>query len=349
MKLAIHIRKNSFSDRWIQYCEANQIDYKPVNVYDTDIMAQLADCDGLMWHWHHGSYQDQLFARQLTLALEASGKSVFPDSRTAWHFDDKVGQKYLFESLEIPTPNSYVFYDRQSAQQWAAQTTYPKVFKLRGGAGAQNVKLVKNATDANRLIQRAFGRGFLLIDQKNTLTQAVWLYRRDRNIKSFLRILKRLVMLGWSDDNQQFLPTQRGYVYFQDFVANNAFDDRLVVIGDRCMCERRYCRPGDFRASGSGLFAHDITLFPQSAIQLAFDLASKMQSQSLACDILYAEDGRPLVGEVSYAFPMGGGIEKCPGYFDRNLNWHDAKINPQIFMIEDFVAALKDKGLVLHT
>ena len=348
MKLAIHVRQNSFSDRWIQYCKANQIDYKPVNAYDTDIMAQLADCDGLMWHWHHGSYRDQLFARQLTLALEASGKPVFPDSRTAWHFDDKVGQKYLFESLGIPTPNSYVFYDRESAQRWAAQATYPKVFKLRGGAGAQNVKLVKSAADANRLIQRAFGRGFPLIDRKSILEQAIWLYRHNRRLKDFLRVIKRIITLFLPSKNERLLPVQKGYIYFQDYVPNNAFDDRLVVIGDRCFCIRRYCRTDDFRASGSGIFAYEIELFPLNSVRLVFDVAKKMGAQCAAYDILYTDDGSPLIAEVSYGFRMGSAYDDCHGVYDANLTWHDLAVNPQVFMIEDFVASLTNKNSVLQ-
>ena len=34
MKIAIHNRPGSFSDRWIEYCNKNHIDYKVVNAYD---------------------------------------------------------------------------------------------------------------------------------------------------------------------------------------------------------------------------------------------------------------------------------------------------------------------------
>ena len=48
MLIAIHRHKDSFSDRWIPYCESNNIDYKLVDCYRTDIIDQLADCDALM-------------------------------------------------------------------------------------------------------------------------------------------------------------------------------------------------------------------------------------------------------------------------------------------------------------
>ena len=113
-----------------------------------------------MFHHHHGNYKDVLFARQLLYSLEESGKRVFPDWRTCWHFDDKVGQKYLLEAIGAPLIPSYVFYTEKEALNWIRQTTFPKVFKLRGGASAANVKLVHTAKEAKNFVQKAFGTGF---------------------------------------------------------------------------------------------------------------------------------------------------------------------------------------------
>ena len=43
MKIAIHHRPGSFSDRWIEYCEKEGIEYKIVNCYDNDIVAYLVN------------------------------------------------------------------------------------------------------------------------------------------------------------------------------------------------------------------------------------------------------------------------------------------------------------------
>jgi len=144
MKIAIHKRPGSFSDRWIEYCNQKNINYKIVNCYDSDIINQLKDCSGLMWHWNHGDYREQNFARQLIISIEKMGAKVFPNSNTCWHFDDKVGQKYLLEAIGAPLAPTYVFYDKKSAFDWIDKTTFPKVFKLRGGAGSLNVKLVEH-------------------------------------------------------------------------------------------------------------------------------------------------------------------------------------------------------------
>lgn len=44
----------------------------------------------------------------------------------------------------------------------------PKVFKLRGGAGSQNVALIRSAKEGKEIIAQAFGKGF-----KNTMLGSV--------------------------------------------------------------------------------------------------------------------------------------------------------------------------------
>ena len=92
MRIAIHHRQGSFSERWINYCNSNNISYKLVNAYDSDIIQQVEDCDAFMWHFHHADYRDNLFAKQLLFSLQQAGKKIFPDINTAWHFDDKIGK-----------------------------------------------------------------------------------------------------------------------------------------------------------------------------------------------------------------------------------------------------------------
>ena len=112
MKIAIHHTKGSFSERWIKYCDEQNIAYQLVNCFDSNIVQHLHDCDALMWHYLHDSFSDGLVAQPLLFSLQVSGKKVFPNFNTAWHFDDKIAQKYLFESLNIPYINTYVFYNK---------------------------------------------------------------------------------------------------------------------------------------------------------------------------------------------------------------------------------------------
>ena len=217
MKIAIHDSKEKhfFSDRWIEYCSRNNIPFKVVNAYDNDIINQLNDCDIFMWHHSNYDYRDALFAKQLIYSLETIGIKVFPDFNTTWHFDDKVGQKYLLEAIDAPLVPSYVFYNKKDARKWIESTSFPKVFKLRGGSGSSNVQLVENKHKAKKLIKKAFGKGFSQFDKFNHLK---FRYKNFKSGKeSFVGVLKGIVRLFIGNKYSNMVPKEKGYVYFQDF------------------------------------------------------------------------------------------------------------------------------------
>ena len=318
MKIAIHKRPGSFSDHWIDYCASNNIDYKIVNVYSSDIVEQLKDCDAFMWHHSHADYRDVLFAKQLISSMETRGIRCFPDYHTTWHFDDKVGQKYLLEAIDAPLVPSYVFYTKKEALKWISKTSFPKVFKLRGGAGAANVMLARTAHEARKLVKKAFGRGFSQFDRLGYLKER---YRKWREGKdSFVGVLKGVGRMFAITDFAKMHGREKGYVYFQKFIPNNGFDTRVVIIGgERALCERRYCRKGDFRASGSGQFEY--VEADKNVLEIAFQVAQRLKLQSVAFDFIYDKE-KPLIVEMSYGFGTKG-ISHCPGYYTSDLQWHD--------------------------
>lgn len=342
MKIAIHEHPGRFTDRWIIYCKENGIDFKKVNCYDTEIIRQLGDCDGLMWHWNQDDYEARLFAHQLTHSLTTKGMKVFPNTNTSWHYNDKVGQKYLLEAIGAPLVKSYVFYSEKEALDWIEKTTYPKVFKLRGGAESVNVQLVKTKQKARRLTRKAFHRGFLPINRFSSFKNRIWNLRKNKDLAGVKKVIVGFARLFIPTKIERFSNKQKGYIYFQDFIPERKYDTRLFVIGDRCFGVRRKCRKGDFRASGSGLCEYDPSLIERECILTGFETAKKLKLQSVAFDLVM-DDNIAKILEISYCFPMGPIVDKCPGYWDADLNWHDKKVNPQYFIIEDFVNELKDQ------
>lgn len=317
MKIAIH--NTGFGKRWIKYCQENKIDYKIVNAYDDDIISQLEDCDAFMWHFHHLSYKDALFAKQLLFSIQQSGKKVFPDFNSAWHFDDKVGQKYLLESIKAPFIPSYVFYTKQDALKWIEQTSFPKVFKLRGGAGASNVKLVHTKREAKKIVKKAFGKGFKQSDSISDFKERWRKYKSGQS--DFKDLVKGFVRIFVKNEYSQMHSPEKGYVYFQEFMPDNKFDTRLVVIGgEKAFAEKRYTRPNDFRASGSGMFSFE--KIDERIVRLGFEVAKLLKLQCIAFDFIYNKENNPVIVEISYAFGIKG-ISNCPGYWTRDLQWHE--------------------------
>lgn len=336
MKLAIHHRKTSFSQEWIDYCIKKNIAYKIVNCYDNNIIDQLRDCDAVMWHHHHASAKDTQFAKQLLYSLEVSGKVVFPDFRTNWHFDDKLGQKYLLEAINAPIVPSYAFYSTRDAIKWSKETSFPKVFKLKGGSGSDNVRMAKKHRNAIRLINKAFNKGFNQYNAWSSINERWRKYRdgKTKLIDVFIGLLRIFLPTKYSHISGR----ERGYIYFQDFIPNNKYDIRVTYVNNRCFALRRKVRQGDFRASGSGMIEYDMSQIPEKALTIAFNVANKLGLQTAAFDFVLLNKA-PLIVELSYGF--GYDVDQFNhGYWDHKLKYYPGTFNPYEWMVEGVIEAI---------
>ncbi|MBE7688661.1 hypothetical protein F6A46_10515 [Tenacibaculum finnmarkense genomovar ulcerans] len=344
MKIAIHKKKGSYSDRWIEYCNEKRIDYKIVNAYSNNIIEEVADCDIFLWHHHHGYFADANFAKQLLFSLEQAGKVVFPNFNTGWHFDDKLGQKYLFEAFDIPVAPSYAFYTKIEALSWAKEAKYPKVFKLRGGAGSSNVRLVKSFKEAKYYINRAFSNGFKTVDRWSGFKDILKSYKHGKSV--FSDVLKGFVRLFIKTHNEKMQATHKGYIYFQEFIENDGFDYRAQTCGDNCIAMIRYCRKNDFRASGSSLSNRNPNDFPKDVLDLSFQIADKLKLQASALDFVREKNtGKLYLVENSFCYGIDND-EFDYGYFDRSGNWYDNKFNGVDWMIEEVLRLFNDKNKI---
>lgn len=341
-KIAIHHRTVGFSRRWIDYCNAHGIAYKTVDCFAPDILQQLSDVDGLMWHWAHYITKDVLLARDLIKVVEDRGIKVFPNYNTCWHFDDKIGQKYLLESLNAPIVPTYIFYDKEKALQWSNHAHYPLVFKLSKGSGSQNVRLVHSAKDARKLINTAFGKGFNPIKEVTQYFQGA-----RKNIKknihnhTLLDVVKRMPRaLADKYMRRKLFNREKGYIYFQEFLPDNHYDIRVTIIGTRAFSFTRNVRPNDFRASGSGSINYDLQRIDLRCVRLAFDITRKMKSQSAAYDFILDAAGEPRITEVSYCY-QSQAVYNCPGHWDDQLNWHEGHMWPEDAIMMDFLHELQ--------
>lgn len=340
MKIALHRAVDTFFEPWKAYCEKNNIPHKVVNCYDNDIVDQLADCDIVMWHHNHADPRDVLFARQLLVSLEISGKTVFPDHYSTWHFDDKLGQKYLFEATGVPHVPTHVFYTKPDAVRWLEQATLPKVLKLRRGAGSRNVWLAHTKAEAMKAVNKAFGKGFRQYDAIGGVKESL---RKARMGKAGVKdIAKAAAHIVYPLHLEKSQGREKGYIYFQDFIPQNKFDIRVIIIGDRAFAIKRHVRENDFRASGSGFIEYDRELFDESLIALSFSNADKIKAYCAAFDYVFL-DGKPLVVEVSYGFNKKGYYD-CPGYWSRNLTWNEGKFDPYGWMIDDLIKRCQKNG-----
>lgn len=332
MKVAIHQNKKTFdhstswSYPWIEYCEKNHIDYEVVNCYENGILEKLKQFDCLLWHFGNYVLQDMLFARSILKSAERMGLKVFPDDNTSWHFDDKVAQMYLLQSIGAPIPKFWVFYSCDEAQQWLErECKFPIIAKLRTGSGSNNVRLIKNHSEGLAYIKRSFSKGFspkpsIFFKTKSNI-------QSSKNWEIFKKRFNRIPDFFQTMRNAKNFSNEKGYVFFQEFIFNDGFDIKLVVTGDKASYVCRRNRQNDFRASGSGDLFYDPSLISKNMINNSFNISKLLNFQCMGFDYLYdIKAKKEMILEMSYGFSYQS-IQNAEGYWNSLADWVNKPIN----------------------
>ncbi len=339
--IAIH-KGGSWNRNWILYCEENGIQYKKVDCYSTNILKEIKGCTALLWLFHHSYPQDLLIARSVLNSAKNMGLKIFPDFYTNWHFDDKVAQKYLFESFNLPAPKAWVFVDKVKALSFRDNCDYPIVAKLKRGAGSYNVKLINNRKEYTKYVKLMFGKGIspspsIMADAKHKVLST----GKKSGLKGVLQRLKKIPhFFKIMSKSRKYLGNEKGYCYFQEFMPNNSQDIRISVVGDRAWGYTRGVRKGDFRASGSGLNNYSKSSIPIELISKSFEVVEKLKMQSCCLDWVIDKDGCYYFVEVSMGF-VDDYVYQCPGYWNSALKWYPGNYKPSEFVLLDILSLLE--------
>lgn len=138
MKIALLYNTNtkqhssSWCYPWENFCKSKNIDYEIINPYKIEVVKELLQFDIILWHYSNYSFKDMLMARYILNTLDHLGKKVFPTVKDSWHFDDKLAETYLLESVKAPIPDSYYYYSIKSLKQDLNNNIidYPTIAKL---------------------------------------------------------------------------------------------------------------------------------------------------------------------------------------------------------------------------
>ncbi len=344
IRLAIHNEEHQYHNRWLQRCRELGIECVKVDAFGNDVVERLREFDGFLWRYAFHDTAEIRFAHSILTSLEIMDLTVFPDYQTRWHYDDKVAQKYLLETSNSPIVDTHVFYNINDSLDWLKEAEYPLVFKLRTGASSVNVKLLNSFSEAYKLTRKAFKKGFT--SSESLLANRDAKINKIKNIKGFKNKIGKL-RSGFRKLTalKKYSPRETQYVYFQKFLPGNEYDTRVVIIGNRGWAFRRMNRKNDFRASGGGNLQFDPGKIDTDLVKIAFDVSKIHRFQCMAYDFLYDQNRQPRINEISYSFVGGEVINSCPGYWDRDLNWHEGNMYAEDAILDDLVEEIKNNQL----
>jgi len=350
MEIALHRDTNHKlirADLWAEHLKAHGAEIRWVDLAAHDPFNQVKGCDGVMWYYD-GRPEDKVKAYRIMHSIELYlGIPVFPDHYASWHYDDKLSVYHMLKAADVPMPQTWVFWDKDEAKEWARKTDYPKVFKLSQGAAAYNVTKVNDTNHACRLIDRMFGHGIFY----GELEEPRVIPRNWADLKRFASRVERGLRFIWSGNaaliagGRRSVGLEKGFVYFQEFIPHD-FETRIYVIGDKIWASRKFSeldeiwvagrRPGDY---------YDPSKIDLRCVQMAIDICRRLKFHSMLIDFLLRR-GDPVVTDICYTV-TGNGVDdkhKFPGRWDRNLNWIEGPTNRKEAEVEVFLERIRIRG-----
>lgn len=229
--------------------------------------------------------------RKFNVLEQHLGIMCYPTVFDLMLFEDKILEAFLSQVNGFPFIKTYVANDFNDAILQSRNFTFPLISKVVPGSGSVGVEIIRNAKQCKHIIKQAFS-----VNGRSTHTR----YFRQKN-----------------------------YVYFQDYIENDGYDLRVIVVGQMVFGYYRKVLKGDFRASGMGLV--EKRELPFEAMKIARYMYAKLDITMLVVDMLCDKNGRYHVIEFSpicrIDTPEQLHVKGQPGVyiFEDDLSYHFEK------------------------
>ena len=187
------------------------------------------------------------------------GKICYPSWEHVTIYEDKTLESYISEITGIPFAKAHISHNEADALAMIETLSYPTISKFETSSGSMGVELVHSKGEAERIVRKSFS----VSGRASHL-----LYHREKN-----------------------------YCYFQDFIPNDGYDIRCIVVDNMVFGYYRKVLEGDFRASGMNLVEkRDL---PEEAIRIAWRASKVLKSPLMVVDMMHGLDGQYYVIEYS--------------------------------------------------
>jgi len=287
MKIGICTRTHeSWLEEFKLSCEILGFQFQTILIGDDNWIEQIKGLDAFVWRVIMGDASCMAEARTKIPIIEEMGIPCFPNSKMLWLFDDKIRETLFLRQNGYPTPTTSIFFEEKPARIFAQNAQYPLVVKSHCGASSGGVMMLNTRQEADRLLSKIFS------------PESVW----NRILAKYYitpRLKRGNLRLSLA---HHYRNSQPKYIYFQQFI-NIECDWRITTLGRNIVSVfMRKNRPGDFRASGSGLWEKvEEGNLPTEACDLALKISNSHGFTSMTYDFMRAGE-HWVIGELSYSF-----------------------------------------------
>jgi glutathione synthase/RimK-type ligase-like ATP-grasp enzyme len=299
--------------RWTKYCrflDNNSFEYDIFSLHSHDWIEKANQLD-IIVGMCSSEHNRLLETREKYHFLETYlGKTCYPSAAHVMLYENKRLETYISWAKNIPFAKTMISHDKQDALLSLDKLSYPLISKIDPSSGSFGVDFVRSKNKARKIVKKAFSG------------------------------------IG----RQTHLPynKQKNYVLFQEFIPNDGYDIRVIVVGNLIFGYYRKVLDGDFRASGMNLV--EKRELPGEAMKIALMVNNIIKSPMLVVDMLHGLDDKYYIIELSpfcqmetpaqlhvrgvpgvYVFEDGGSF-----HFEKGRYWV-AELALREFLLSDYI------------
>jgi len=248
----------------VRFCENNSIPCVVYSIRDHDWLEKAEEFDVIIGFTSCSSYDLDEIRYKYFILETVLKKACYPSFQNMLLYENKFLEAELSRIYNFPYITTYVSFDKKDAHSLITNLEFPIVSKIVPSSGSLGVELIRTPEEAKKLIRQAFSQNGRKIHI---------VYARQKN-----------------------------YIYFQEYIPNDGYDIRVIVVGNFVFGFYRKAPKGDFRASGMHL--EEMRSLPDEAIKIARNVYKKINSPLLAVDMVHGLDGNFYINEFSPIFEM---------------------------------------------
>ncbi len=287
-----------------------------LSLCDPQLIKKTKDYPVIYTSQEDSDYRYKDFIEDIVLDLESNGVMTLPKYLYLRANNNKVFMEMLRHRV---LPEKY-----QLKTQWYGtaedalsdikSVKYPVVIKSAGGATSSGVRLAKEEKEYVAKIKEL---------------------SRSTSIKYELRDWMRFFKhKGYERES-----LHRKKFIVQDFVPELENDWKVLVYHDKYYVLRRDNRPGDFRASGSGLFSYDENL-DTAILEAAKEIKGIFDVPMISLDLAIS-DGQIILIEFQFLYFGTSTLEKSTFYYAETQNgWK--KVYEKPFLEREYARSIAE-------
>jgi glutathione synthase/RimK-type ligase-like ATP-grasp enzyme len=262
------VRDSGYYPKWTKYSrflDHNSFDYKYYNIHANNWVEEAKVFDIILGFFRCEFWHLQEMQEKYHFLETFMGKTTYPSANHAILYENKRLEAHFAKYYGLSFANTYVTHDKSDALRLVDCMKYPFISKIVPGSGSLGVEMIHNPTQAKKVVEQAFSRN-----------------GRRTFYNSF---------------------RQKDYVYFQDYVPNDGYDVRAMVVGKKWgLGGYRKVLEGDFRASGMNTAVYrDL---PEEPLRIGRQVNKIIKSPFLCVDMVHDLEGKYHIIEFSPTFQM---------------------------------------------